>query len=166
MFSVLDQKRAEAVRTLQEHCAFPSNEDFINALEFKVTSAFGARTFEPLVTWMRQDLHVDLTTCAADLYVPRVENVIRLVKERIVCIQCETLFTKFTKRLTIEMVKRVTILINSFRGNSGVHPVMSPRQLMFGKKSKPPLNKIGELVMAYDVTSKNMTAYPRAFFAL
>ena len=33
LFSILNQKRAEAVRTLQEHCAFPSNEDFINALE-------------------------------------------------------------------------------------------------------------------------------------
>ena len=30
---ILDQKRAEAVRILQEHYAFSSNEDFINALE-------------------------------------------------------------------------------------------------------------------------------------
>ena len=33
LFSILDQKRAEAVRNLQERCAFPSNKDFINALE-------------------------------------------------------------------------------------------------------------------------------------
>ena len=33
LFSILDQKRAEAVRNLQESCAFPSNKDFINALE-------------------------------------------------------------------------------------------------------------------------------------
>ena len=32
-FSILDQKRAEAVRILQERCGFPSDEDFINALE-------------------------------------------------------------------------------------------------------------------------------------
>ena len=31
--SILVQKRAEVVRNLQEHCAFPSDEDFINALE-------------------------------------------------------------------------------------------------------------------------------------
>ena len=33
LFSILDQKRVKAVRTLQERCAFPSDEDFINALE-------------------------------------------------------------------------------------------------------------------------------------
>ena len=33
MYSILDQKRAEAVRILQERCGFPSDKDFINALE-------------------------------------------------------------------------------------------------------------------------------------
>ena len=64
------------------------------------------------------------------------------------------------------MVKRVIVLINLFRRKSGVHPVMSPRQLMVGKKLKTPLCKIGKLVMAYDVTSNNVTARPRVFFAL
>ena len=32
-FSILDQKQAEACRLLQEKCGFPSDEDFINALE-------------------------------------------------------------------------------------------------------------------------------------
>ena len=32
-FSILDQKRLEAVRILQERCGFPSDEDFIHALE-------------------------------------------------------------------------------------------------------------------------------------
>ena len=34
LFSIFDQKRVEAVRTLQERCVFPSEEDFINTLEF------------------------------------------------------------------------------------------------------------------------------------
>ena len=33
LFSILDQKRAEAGRTLQERCASPFDKDFINALE-------------------------------------------------------------------------------------------------------------------------------------
>ena len=37
---------------------------------------------------------------------------------------------------------------------------------MFGRKFKTQLCKIGELVMAYDVTSSNKTIDPRAFFAL
>ena len=35
-FSILDQKQAEAYRLLQEKCGFPSDEDFINALENNV----------------------------------------------------------------------------------------------------------------------------------
>ena len=33
LFSILDQKRAKGVRTLQERCTFPSEQYFINALE-------------------------------------------------------------------------------------------------------------------------------------
>ena len=33
LYSILDQKRVEAVRILKERCAFPSDKDFINALE-------------------------------------------------------------------------------------------------------------------------------------
>ena len=43
---------------------------------------------------------------------------------------------------------------------------MSPRQILFGKKLKPPLCKIGELVMAYDVTADNKTTTPRALYDL
>ena len=75
----------------------------------------------------------------------------RFVKERLRSIQCETPFNKYPKRLTIEMKKRATILINSFKRKSGVHAVMSPRQILFGKKFKTPLCKMGELVLAYDV---------------
>ena len=114
----------------------------------------------------RQELHIDLTTCAADSHVPRAENAIRFIKERLRSIQYETPFKKFLRRLTIETVKRVTVLINSFKRKSGVHLVMSPRQVLFGKKSKTPLCKIGKLVMAYNVTSNNKKIDPRAFFVL
>ena len=32
-FSILDQKRVEAVRILQERCGFPSDEDFMHAFQ-------------------------------------------------------------------------------------------------------------------------------------
>ena len=35
-FSTQDQKRAEKVRILQERCGYPSDEDFINALECNI----------------------------------------------------------------------------------------------------------------------------------
>ena len=64
------------------------------------------------------------------------------------------------------MMKRVTVLINLFRRKSGVHPVLSPRQISFGKKIKISLCKIGELVMVYDVKASNKTSHPRTFYVL
>ena len=64
------------------------------------------------------------------------------------------------------MMKRVTILINSLNRKLGVHVVISPRQILFGKKFKTTLCKIDELVMAYNMTANNKTACPRAFYAL
>ena len=127
---------------------------------------FGDGAFKPIIDWAQTELHVDLVTCAADSHVPRAENAIQFVKERVRSVQSETPFKRYPKRFTIELMKRVVVLINSFRRKSGVHPVMSPRQILFNKKFKTPLCKIGELVMAYDVTADNKTTTPRAFYAL
>ena len=119
---------------------------------------FGDREFEPLVDWVRSELLIDLVTCAADSHVPRAENEIRLLKER--------LSDRYPKRFTIKMLKSVVVLINSFRRKSGVHPVMSLRQILFSKKFKTQLCKIGELVMAYAITANNKRTIPRAFYTL
>ena len=97
---------------------------------------------------------------------PRADNAIRFVKERLRAIQSETPFDRYPKKITIEMLKRVVVLINLFRRKSGAHPVMSPRQTLFGKKFETPLCKIGKLVMVYDVTANKKTKIPRAFYAL
>ena len=44
---------------------------------FKVVSAFGDRAFVPIIDCARQELHLGLTTYAADSHVPRAENAIR-----------------------------------------------------------------------------------------
>ena len=133
---------------------------------FKVVTVFGDGEFEHLKDWMRGKLQINLNTCADNSHVPRAESAIRFMKERLRSIQYKTLFSKYPKRLTIEMTRRVTTLINSFRRKSGVHPMMLPRQLLFGKNFKTPLCKMGELVLAHDVTSNNKTSKPRAFYAL
>ena len=97
---------------------------------------------------------------------PQAKNAIKFVKERLRSIQCEIPFKKYPRRLTIEMLKRVTVFINLFRRKAGVHLVMSLRQMLFCKKFKTPLYKIGELVMVYNVTASNKTTHPRAFFVL
>ena len=75
--------------------------------------------------------------------IPRAENAIWFVKERLRSIQSETPFTKYPRRLTIKSTKRATILINSFRKKAGVYSVMSPRQILFRKKFKTSLCKMG-----------------------
>ena len=60
---------------------------------------------------MRHELNVDLTPCVTNLHVPRAEKAIKFVKESVRCIQNETPFTKYPKRLTVEMVKQVTVFI-------------------------------------------------------
>ena len=64
------------------------------------------------------------------------------------------------------MMKRVAVLTNLFRRKLGVHPVLSPRQILFGKTFETPLCKIRELVMVYNVKANNRTLYPRAFYAI
>ena len=64
------------------------------------------------------------------------------------------------------MTRRVTVLINSFRRKSGVHAVMSPKHILFGKKFKTLLCKMGELVLAYNVKSDNKISKPRVLHTL
>ena len=132
----------------------------------KFVTIFGEGEFEPLVDWVQSELHKNLITCATDSHIPIAENAIRFVKERLRAIQSETPFDRSPKRFTIEILKRVVVFINSFRRKSGVHPEMTPRQILFGKKFKTLLCKIGKLVMAYDVTADNKTTKPRALYAL
>ena len=85
---------------------------------------FGDGAFEPIVNWAQIELHIDLVTCAADSHEPRAENAIRFVKERVRLVQSETPFKQYPKRFTIELMRRVVVLINSFRRKLRVHPVM------------------------------------------
>ena len=100
---------------------------------FNMVSAFGDGEFDHLKDWMRDELHINLDTCAVESHVPRAENTIRFIKERLRSKQCKTPFNKYPKGLTIEMMKWATILINSFRRKSEVHAVMSSRQILVGK---------------------------------
>ena len=53
---------------------------------FKVTTTFNEGEFKSIINWTRNKLHIDLTTCAADLHVPRAENAIKFIKGRVRCV--------------------------------------------------------------------------------
>ena len=127
---------------------------------FKVISASGDRSVDPITKWVKDELNITLTTCDTDSHVPRAENAIKFVKERVRCIQSETGYKKFLRRLTIEMITRTVCLNNSFARKTLAHKTMSPRRNMYGRGFKPPLCKFGELVIAYKSKLSNDTAVP------
>jgi hypothetical protein len=55
-------------------------------------------------------------------------------------------YKKIPKRFTIEMVHRVTMLINSLPKQKGLHSILSPREIVTGKKIRCPSTKIGQYV--------------------
>ena len=65
---------------------------------------FVEQEFDSVIEWVRNELHIDIVTYAAKSHVPRAENAIMFVKERIRAFQCETPFDRYPKRFTIEMV--------------------------------------------------------------
>ena len=74
-------------------------------------------------------------------------------------------FTHIPRRLTIEMVRAATVLINSIPRKGGVHDAMSARELITGKKLQIPLCRVGEFVIAHNYTSSDVEK-PRGFDAL
>ena len=93
---------------------------------FKVISVSGDLSFEPMKQRVQDELNITLTTCDADSHVPRAENAIKFVKERVQCIQSKMGFRWFHRQLTIEMITRTVCLINSFARKSLAYKTMLP----------------------------------------
>jgi hypothetical protein len=58
-------------------------------------------------------------------------------------------YKKIPKRFTIEMVHKVRMLINSLPKQNGIHSVLSPREIVTGKKFRCPSIKIGQYVQGH-----------------
>ena len=78
--------------------------------------------------------NVSLTTCDADRHVEVVKRMIRFVKERIRTINLAMPYKTIPKRFTIEMVHCVVVLMNSLPRKGSLHSVLSPREIVTGKK--------------------------------
>ena len=53
-------------------------------------------------------------------------------------------FKKIPKRLVIEMIERVIILLNSIPREGGIHQILSPREIVTGKRFHCPEWPIGQ----------------------
>jgi hypothetical protein len=119
---------------------------------------------------VRQELQdkpyqVALITCDADRHVETIERQIRFVKERIGSVRMMLPYKKLPIRFLIELVSRVTMLMNSIPKKSGIHRIISPRELITGKKLRIPEHHIGQYVQGH-TGGNNDTGKERSVDAL
>jgi hypothetical protein len=123
---------------------------------------------------VRQELQdepyqVSLTTCDADRHVETIERQIRFVKERIRSVRMMLPYSKLPKRFLIEMVNQVIKLMNSLPKQGGIHRIISPRELITGRKLRVPTVHIGQYVQGLTggkTTGSNDTGIERSIDAL
>jgi hypothetical protein len=117
---------------------------------FNVASIEADGAFESIKHELQaKPYNITLTTCDADRHVETIERQIRFLKERIRAVRVMMPYKKLPKRFTIEMVNRITILINSLPKQNGIHSVLSPREIVTGKKFRCPSIRIGQYVQGH-----------------
>ena len=94
-----------------------------------------------------------------------VERMIRFVKERFRVVRVAMPYVRIPRRLTIEMVHRVVILMNSLPCKGSLHSILSPREIVTGNKFRCPTIKIGQYVQEL-VGGTNDTEQERSIDAL
>ena len=90
------------------------------------------------------------------------------MKERIRCIRSmlPSKIKRIPSRLMRELVISTVKMINSIRRKGGVHPVMSPRQIVTGRKLVLPPYPPGAVVYAVKGDSSNSIDEMRTFDSL
>jgi hypothetical protein len=163
---------------LQTYCVRKNNRESILECILKMMQTYKSRSvftvvtieadgaFESIKHELQDDpYNVTLSTCDADRHVETVERQIRFLKERIRAVRTMMPYKKLPKRFTIEMVHRITILINSLPKQNGIHPVLSPREIVTGKKFRCPTIRIGQYVQGH-TGGNNSTDEERSIDAL
>ena len=147
---------------LQTYCVRKNNRETILECILKMAQTYKSRSVFTVVTieadgafesikheLQDEPYNMILSTCDADRHVETVERQIRFLKERIRAVRMMMPYSKLPKRFTIEMVHRVTMLINSMPKHNGLHSILSPREIVTGKKFRCPSIKIGQYVQGH-----------------
>jgi hypothetical protein len=163
---------------IQTYCVRKNNREAILECILKMIQTYKSRSVFNVVTieadgafesikheLQDEPYHIKLTTCDADRHVESVERQIRFLKERIRAVRLMMPYDKLPKRFTIEMVHRVTLLINSLPKQNGLHSILSPREIVTGKKFRCPSIRIGQYVQGH-TGGTNSTDQERSIDAL
>ena len=112
---------------------------------FDVISIGAEKAFDAIESEIKDEpYNVTLTTCDTNRHVEYVERMIRFVKERIHTVRVAMPYKTILKCMTIEMVHRVIILTNLIPRKRNLHSILSPREIVTGKKFRCPTIRIGQ----------------------
>ena len=98
---------------------------------FTITTVHGDNEFDDMNDWMTSK-KMTCVTCDTDAHVRTIEHTNRFLKEQISCTRANMPFSHMPKFFLVEVVKRVTILVNSIPRKGGVHAALSPREIITG----------------------------------
>ena len=85
--------------------------------------------------WLRKHLtYVNLNTTAASEHVPKIERIIRIIKERARSIYSTLPYKRIPGSMVIELIKYVVFWINFFPPNIRILATYSPRTTITGIK--------------------------------
>ena len=132
---------------------------------FKITTMYADRAFEHCLDALAT-LGITLICCDKNSHVHFIKRCIRFAKERVRGVRSMLPFKKLPKRLLMEIVYTVFQLMNAVRRKGGVHPTMSARQIVTGKKLIIPPFMPGALVYGVPGGSSNSVEKMRTFEAL
>ena len=133
---------------------------------FEVISIGANKAFNAVESEIKEKpYNMALTTCNADRHVEFVKRMIRFVKEQIRAGRLSMLFKNVPKRMTIKMVHRVVILMNSISRKGSLHSILSSREMVTGKKFRCPTIRIGQYIQGI-IGGTNDTDEERSIDAL
>ena len=111
---------------------------------------------------------ITLLCCDTNSHVPFINRGIRFVKERVRCVR--SMLPKEIKRIPTRLMRELVVsivkMINSIRRKGGVHPVMSPRQIITGRRMVLPPYPPGLCVYTVKGNITNSIDKMRTFAAL
>ena len=127
---------------------------------FVVKTIYADRAFKTCKTGLSEQ-SITLVCCDTNSHVPFIKRAIRFVKARVRCVQ--SMLPKRIKRIPVRLMRELVMstvkMINSIRRKGGVHPVMSPRQIITGRRMKLPLILRAHVCMQFQ--EKPQTAWTR-----
>ena len=134
---------------------------------FVVKTIYADQAFESCKTELGEQ-GITLLCCDTNSHVPFIKQGIRFVKERVRCVR--SILPKEIKRIPTRLMRELVVstvkMINSIRRKSGVHPVMSSRQVVTGRRMVLPPFPPGSCVYAVRGGTTNSVDNMRTFTAL